>query len=229
MKKLFLITLALTLLGCFACTKAPDPEPTPGPTEAPTAAPTARPTAEPTPAPTEAPLSPELMALYDTPMSADEALAAAKELGAVVNENGRITSGKKVWNEFFAKTEAGESAAVLIANYSTLDPERTDPETYEEEKDNYPVLYLSLVTYNGDIFEKTDRDCRTGEVDSSEKWLYLKHFTGSTQTETCTYDHYVLVNEPDVTWEQLEHGMLSANFTDYIPFTWAYMDFFDND
>ncbi len=214
MKQLIILALTFALLGCFACTKKPD-----------TGA-TAAPAAEAGDA-----LPSDLMALFNTPMSADEALAAAKEARVVVMESVKVTSGREVWNEFFERTEAGEKAAVLTAKYYTLDPERVDPALYAQEKDNYPVLYFTLITYDGDLFEYTVKDSKTAGTDSSGRYLFLKHYEGKLRQGAAfdAYDRYELVNDENVTWEELEWGMFSSQFGDYIPFHTAYCDFYDND
>lgn len=212
MKKLFIFALLFSLFGCFACTLSAANE-------------------KDTPAPEGETPAMDTETLFNTAMSADDALAAAKRARVVVMESVCVTSGREVWNEFYTKTEKGEPASVLIAQYYTLDPERVDPELYEKEKDDYPVLYFSLLTYNGESYAITVKDCRTCKADSSGEWKYLKHFTGSlryTSSAYDEYDRYELLNDPDVTsWEQLEHGILSSQFGDYIPFHTVYVDYYN--
>ena len=80
--------------------------------------------------------------LYEIPtdMTADEALAFAKENDYVVFEGLHLTAGGDVWDAFYERDMSGERAAVKLVNYYTLDPDRVSEELYEKEKDNYPVI-----------------------------------------------------------------------------------------
>ena len=83
--------------------------------------------------------------LYKKVCSADEALALAREKGALVIEERGVTSGKDSWDDFLKTASAGKAASILCAKYYTLDKDHMSEELYEQEKDQYPCLYFYLV------------------------------------------------------------------------------------
>lgn len=213
MKKLLMFILLFSLLGCLACNQGANENNGEKPPDTPE---NETPAVDP-------------MQLFDARMNADAALAVAKRARVLVMENVEVTSGKDVWNEFYSLTQAGKSASVLIAQYYTLDQERVDPALYAKEKHNYPVLYFSLLSYDGECFDIVTKNCHTGEQDSHSEYKYLLHFTGRLPDGAAysKYDRYVLADDENVTWERLERGLLSSTFGDYIPHRTVYIDFFD--
>lgn len=170
------------------------------------------------------------MVLFGTVCTADEGLALAKQAGWPTAEDGRCTANEQAMEEFYYKTQKGEAEAVYIAQYYTLDRERTDPELYEQEKDNYPMLFLSKLEYDGSGYQVAVRLSTETEYDTRERAPYLMHYTGRTPSVNArytNYEHYVLVNDDTVTWEQIEHGMLSADFRDQIPHHTVFTSFFN--
>ena len=176
----------------------------------------------------------ELMTLENTAFwgqvcPADEALAWSKENEATVFEGMTCTSGKEVWDTFYETVTAGKPASVLCAHYYTLDPEHVSPELYAQEKDSYPRLYFYLVEYDGENFVVTTRDSREETADSQETFRYLLHFTGDTPATAVYrhYDYYVLVDDPEATWEGIEAGLFSAVAGAGYRHCMVYKDMFD--
>ena len=99
--------------------------------------------------------------LFSKVCSADEALRLSKESDVVVMEDLKCTSGKAVWDDFYESVSAGKSASVLCANYYTIDKEHMTEELYEQEKDNYPCLYFTLLEYDGNVFTTKCRDSKS--------------------------------------------------------------------
>lgn len=163
-------------------------------------------------------------------LPADYGLEQAREDGCVVHENGDITSGQEAWEEFLRASSAGRAAALRLADSYTLDdPSRYDPEYYESIKDEYPLLYVSDLAFDGKAYTVSG-------LEDGERWTYtyshLKRFEDAAETPGAAYDsyiRYVLVNDDSVTWEQLTHGALSSRFGDYIPFHSVYTDYIYND
>ena len=141
----------------------------------------------------------------------------AKNDNCVVYENSQITSGQSVWDNFVAQTEEKTPCFVRLAFYYTLgDPERYDPAYYEEIQDDYPVLYIQDLTFDGKRYNLYSVE--DGQ-EYSYTYKYLKKFEGKPSSSTAIYSdyiYYVLVNDESVTWEQIEHGMFSSRFGDWI-------------
>jgi hypothetical protein len=108
-----------------------------------------------------------------------------------------LLSGDNVWLEFLDITQKGKSAKVRIANYYT------DGESSSN--------YLTDLSYDG-LFH-------INEMEGSVKdYKYLKHYStkaGSDANYT-EIDCYILVNEEDVSFENLERSLVSSNIGDYI-------------
>lgn len=150
--------------------------------------------------------------LFDAICSADEALDKAKNSAVVVMEGLKCTSGKEVWDGFYQAVSRGESAQVLCARYYTLDPAHVSPELYNEEKDNYPMLFFSLVAYDGKTYTVKVRQSDRKELDHEDQFPYLLHLTGSAPRDAsfATYDNYVLVDDPTATMEGIWAGIVSS-------------------
>ncbi|MBQ6551107.1 MAG: hypothetical protein IJL78_06850 [Lachnospiraceae bacterium] len=163
---------------------------------------------------------------YDQVLSADDALALARHKNAPVFEKMQCTSGSETWDAFYEKVQEGQSAWVVLAKYYTLDKEHTDPELYEEEKDKYPMLVFYWVWYDGEDFTVATRLSTEEEDDSQERYKYLMHYTGKLPATAVysDYDYYVLVDDDTVTWEDIEHGIFSSQYGDFIPHCALYQD-----
>jgi hypothetical protein len=159
----------------------------------------------------------------------DYSLENAKNDNLVVFEDGDITSGQAVWDEFIKITEQGKSYAVRLAFYYTLYGQGITPahEQYAEMKDDYPHLFIQDLTFDGKIYTLYSVE---GEKEYRFNYKYLKRFVEVSQRGTVPYREtirYVLVNNKEVTWEQIISGMLSSRFgawidhkTVYTKYTW---------
>ena len=160
-------------------------------------------------------------ALYQTVCSADDALKLSKGSDVVVIEDMGCTSGQEVWDAFYKDTSAGKPSSVLCANYYVLDPEHMSEELYEEEKDEYPQLFFTLIEFDGKEYSVKSRLSSSTEPESQETDTYkcLLHYTGKAPSESSlykNYEYYVLTDDPDVTWEQIEQGMFSSQYEAWI-------------
>lgn len=157
--------------------------------------------------------------------SDDDALEMAREAGCVIMEDGDVTSGQDTWMAFVEETEQGNITSVMVAHYHTLNPERCDPTYYAAYKEDYPVLYINELTYDGEAFT-----LRWEEQDKQYErtYRYLMRYTGNAPKQTSatfdTYLRYVLTNDNTVTWEELQWGMFSSQFGDYIDHFTIYTD-----
>ena len=159
-------------------------------------------------------------ALFTEVRPADEALRLAKEGGeAVVLEGLVCTAGEELMTAFYDSVSAGKPAAVLTAFYYTLDPDRVAPELYEEEKDRYPQLFFYWTAYDGDRFTVTARQSTEETPEQPRTFAHLLHLRGEYPSQLALdgYDNYVLTDDPDVTWEQIEASMVSSQSGAMIP------------
>lgn len=149
----------------------------------------------------------------------------AEEDGCVGFANGDIAFGKERWLEF-ANVVPEQKATVRLANYYERgDPSKYGEEYYESVKDEYPLLFVKDLSYDGEAYTLTWYE--NGEK-LVHRYKYMLRFEGDAPTEHATYEryvHYVLVNDDTVTWEELEWGLFSSQMGDYIPHTVVYTDF----
>lgn len=152
--------------------------------------------------------------LFQKKCSAKEALEYSKNSNTVVLEDLTCTSGSEVWDEFYKSVSSGKSASVLCAFYYTLDKENISPELYAQEKDLYPQLFFYLVEYDGKEFTVKTRMSSEEKLEREETYQYLKHYTGDAPSTAIysKYDYYVLVDEEDLTWEDIEKGLFSSQY-----------------
>lgn len=156
--------------------------------------------------------------------SEEDALKRAKEEGCVVMEDGDVTHGQQIWLDFVKTTEEGNSASVQVAHYYTLNPERCSQQYYEAYKEDYPVLYVHKLDYDGNSYTVSWNE---GDIEHIRSYQYLMHYTGDAPTFSATFDsysRYVLVDDNTVTWEDLEWGVMSSQSGDYIDFCAVYTD-----
>lgn len=152
--------------------------------------------------------------LFSKVCSADEALKLSKGSDVVVIEDLTCTSGKAVWDKFYKTVSDGNPASVLIADYYTLDKDHMSEELYEQEKDNYPCLYFTLLEFDGSVFTTKSRDSRSEAIESEDSYTYIQHFTGNPPptAEYSTYDYYVLLDKKAANWEEIEAELFSSQY-----------------
>lgn len=161
-------------------------------------------------------------ALFDKVMPGEKAFEEAKNSDAVVFNGAVNVAGREIWDSFCADVENGKPSKVLSAAYYDLTPEELEhmvPIPSEEEKASYPQTFFTLLEYDGKKFSYSTRMSSEEELDSEGEFAYMLHFTGDLP-EQSLYDHYeyyVLVNDPDVTWEDIEFGTYSSISDNYIP------------
>ena len=155
---------------------------------------------------------------YFEAMSAEDALKEARNANVPVIENLQCTSGYETWRTFSTRVSRGEDASVIVVHYYTLDEDSVDPKLYEEEKDLYPQLFVSVIQYDGSEFTVTTRLSSEEKAESRETFGYLAHYTGKMPAGALysEYDYYVLVDDDSVTWEDIEHGITSSLSGDWI-------------
>lgn len=161
----------------------------------------------------------------------DYGLEQAKKDGVVLHENGDITSGQEVWEAFAQTASAGKPASVRLGFYHTLDdPSRYAPEYYESVKDDYPLLFILDLAFDGASYTLTG-------IENGERWTKpyacLVRYENDAP-ERASYDRsisYALLNDKDIaedetmTYERLFGSLFSARLEDHIDFHLVYMDY----
>ena len=156
---------------------------------------------------------------FPVDMSAEEMLAKAVEENFVVMENFQFLSGEEQWKEFVETAQAGNPAVVYLAHYYTLNKEQVSEELYEQEKEEYPKIFLVSLHFDGEKYTITDRPGYEEQPVMVRTYPYLVKFEGepsSTSAVFDRYEYYVLVHDKNVTWEELEWGTFSSQMGDYI-------------
>lgn len=151
-------------------------------------------------------------------------LQRAKKEGCVVMEDGDVTHGQRIWQDFVKATEEGKSASVRMAHYYTLDPETCSEQYYEEHKDNYPMLEIFELAFDGSSYTLCWNE---DGMEYISNYQYLIHFVGDAPSPNATYDsydRYVLLNDNTVTWEEIWQRMLSSYSVEHIEHYSIYTD-----
>ena len=158
-------------------------------------------------------------------LQSDYSLEQAKNDGCVVFEDNDITSGQSEWDAFIKQTGEGKPASIRLAYYYTLgDPSQYAPELYEEIKDDYPMLYVKDLTFDGELY--TIEGYEDNQL-ISKQYQYLMKYEGQPQSSTAifsNYLYYVLTNDDTVTWGEIEHGLFSSQFGAWIDHYLVYTD-----
>ena len=117
--------------------------------------------------------------------------------GCLVTRDGEVSENLAVLKEFVETTSRGEPAFIRIVNW------------YYGEESHYTAEDL---TFDGSqyILEWIEDGRR-----QSRSYRYLKHFSGEKERENMAYDayeHYVLVNDNSVSWQQIWESLISSQF-----------------
>ena len=131
---------------------------------------------------------------------------------AVVIEGMQCTSGGEVWDPLFEKESSDSPASVICARWYDIDSAQMSEELYEQEKENYPVLYFCMLEYDGKEYTLTVRESGEKEPEMKESYRYLLHLTGDNPPSAAysSYEHYVLTDDPSVTWEEILERLSSS-------------------
>lgn len=117
--------------------------------------------------------------------------------GCLVSRDGEAMENIEAFREFVARCNRGEAGFFRIVNW------------YYGDNSFYTAQDL---TFDGTKY--TIEWIEDGHL-QSRSYRYLKHFTGEKERENIAYDayeHYVLVNDIDVTWLDIWEGMISSQY-----------------
>ncbi len=160
----------------------------------------------------------------------DYSLEQAKADGCVVYEDLDITSGQEEWDKFISEVDQKKQSEIRLAFYYTLDKDSCDSEYYEQEKDNYPQLYIEDLSFNGEtyILRSFENNVDTNTIEEViQPYKYMKKYEGKPESDTATYAYsikYVLVNDDTITWDDIWRGMISSQLGDAVEHSIVYQD-----
>lgn len=166
--------------------------------------------------------------MYDITLPAEELLKKVKRGDFVVREDGDVSVGQELWHDFYEKTRAGESASIKLADYYTLEDNNVSDEYYEEHKDEYPVIYLAELSFDGKAYTFRSINGQDGTTGYSRTYPYLVRYEDVPKNISATFvtcERYVLVHDETVTYDRLQYGLYSSQLGDYIDHYVVYSDY----
>lgn len=166
---------------------------------------------------------PEMLPLEE--LSEDYSLEQAKEDGCLVTEDGIVTSGRDAWEKFLKAVDAGKSASVRLCTYYTLDdPSRYDPDYYESIKDDYPMMFLRDLSYDGERF--TTVSYEEGQR-YEESYSLLRRREETVQSTGVKIIQYLITDDAETSPEKIYAQLYSSTFLPGggIPFATVYQEF----
>ena len=156
---------------------------------------------------------------YDISQPAEVLLKQVKKNDFVVREDGDVSVGQELWRDFYEKTRAGESASVKLADYFTLEDDNVSEEYYEKHKDEYPVIYLAELSFDGKAYTFRSINGQDGTTGYSRTYPYLVRYEDVPKNVSATFvtcERYVLVHDETWTYDRLQYGLYSSQLGDYI-------------
>lgn len=165
---------------------------------------------------------------YDTTLPAEQLLKQVRKNDFVVHEDGDVSSGQELWRAFYEITQAGEAASIKLANYYTLEDNNVSEEYYEAHKDEYPVIYLAELSFDGNKYTYRSINGGEGATEYTRSYPYLMRYEDVPKSETATFtvcERYVLVHDNTVTYDRLQYGLYSSQMGDYIDHMGVYNDY----
>ena len=170
--------------------------------------------------------APETVEYEDLTYVADNySLEDAKREDYVVIEDSKVTHGEDIWQDFVDLTKDMKPCKVRIVHYYTIgDPYRYDPAYYESIKDDYPMMFIFELVYNGETFSESHYE---GDELYQNEYKYLMRYEGKAENVNASYSsyvRYVLVDDDKVTWNDIIYGMISSRSGDFIFHSQIYTD-----
>lgn len=129
----------------------------------------------------------------------------AKKNNMVVVENEQIVGNKKIWDDFYNNSKNNREGSILIVQYT--------------EQDDPILTYLS---YKDKEFFMIEDDSRDQYRDSKNEdyfeysFKYLKLFEENNKT------YVYLLDDNEITLDELNYSLLSANISDWIPYGFVF-------
>lgn len=157
---------------------------------------------------------------YDTgqlkKLTVDYSLEEAKSDACLVMENGSVTSGQQTFNLFLKSTEQKQNATIRIVNYYTIgDKYQYSEELFEKEKDKYPQIYITDIVYKDGIYTTYSIDDNK-LMSKTYRYMIKDEFVANPEATFTNGLNYFLVNNENVTWDDIIKGMFSSKSEGWI-------------
>ena len=165
---------------------------------------------------------------YDVTQPPEQLLKEVKRDGFVVMENGDVSVGQELWSAFYEATRAGTPASVKLATYHTLEHQNVSDEYLAEHGDEYPVIYLAELSFDGKVYTYRSLNGQDGVTGFTRTYEYLMRYEDVPKSETATFEsceRYVLTHDDTVTYDRLQYGLYSSQLGDYIDHFEVYSDY----
>ena len=130
--------------------------------------------------------------------------------GCFVQSDGVARENKEKFHQFAVVTQSGVPSFIRIVNWYYGDNPHYTAYDLEYDGSMYTITWLE----DGQRY--------------SRQYKYLKHFTGEKERENMAYDayeHYVLVNDDQVTWNDIWENLISSAEPASIDHMTAYSDY----
>ena len=138
-------------------------------------------------------------------MSAEEIYADVLKGGWVVigEDNSDFAAGKDLWLDFFEKSQKGEPAVVLVANYIP---------NYEYRNIKQDIMCLHEIIYNGELFSHKHLDTLPNETISQKEYKFLKNdkIEYTANGELFSSEAFFLTNDDTWKWQDGHNEIFSS-------------------
>ena len=159
-------------------------------------------------------------------------LAGATELedaiseGIYVQKQGQVYANRDAMTKFYENSLNGTAGSLIIGYYYEMS-DNVSQDYYMAYKDDYPVMYYALLSFDGTQFtivrvDKVESGYEIhqelGYTAPTTTWKYLMHYEGvpregSVPSTITYYDRYVLTDDNTVTWNEIELDSLDGIMT----------------
>ena len=141
-------------------------------------------------------------------------------------KDGLCTRGSDQWESFLHKVSDGQQADVYLDHYYTADgisSGKTPAQT--AGPDGSDSLFLFHLVYDGKTFSLTEED--QDRTAYTREYRYLRRFevpytANQPPQNTSSLLQYVLINDPDITWDEIIQSITSSQYQDHIDFMVIY-------
>lgn len=153
----------------------------------------------------------------------DFSLQDAKDAGMLVLEEMAITSGRNRWKVFLDNVRLGVADTIYIANYYEIgDKSQYAPELYEEIKDDYPVLYISKLAFDGEKYTKQHYE--ESKLYTYEYTYLLERIGWLGGTARIAQHFFALADKDDLSYHEIEWSMFSSSSTAWRDYKWVFTE-----
>ena len=165
---------------------------------------------------------------YDVTQPPEQLLKEVKRDDFIVMEDSDVSVGQALWSDFYETTQAGKPASVKLATYYTLDHDNVSDEYLAEHGDEYPMIYLAELSFDGEVYTYRSLNGQDGVTGFTRTYEYLMRYEDIPKSESATFiscERYVLTHDNTITYDRLQYGLYSSQLGDYIDHLNVYSDY----